>query len=339
MLSVNWTGRVMSLNVLVVDGHAGIYEAHLRREFPDLVVHTAWPAAPSCPRISSHIDVLVAFGIAIDDDVLRRLDNLKWVQSLATGVDHFLRSPTLAPEALITSGRGIHGPMMREMVTFLMLCLTHNVLRQVQDQKAHVWERRLWTLLYGKTAVVVGIGVSGIAIGEALTAFGMKVIGVTRTPRDIPGFASVMHTDRLTEAVGRADFVINVLPANPENLDLFTAKVFAAMKPTGVLRQRRARRDGRRGGADRGPARQAHRRCRARRGPVAPAAARQPPVGHAQRGDHPADRRLRGGIRGLRDADPDRQHAAVPGRPAGRDAQRRAAPGTRPDSAGVRENG
>jgi phosphoglycerate dehydrogenase-like enzyme len=224
----------MSLSVLIVDMHAGVYEEHLRRAFPDLVIHTVASSA-ELPKNLSHIDVLVAFGIAIDDDVLRRLDNLKWVQSLATGVDHFLRSPTLAPNALITSGRGIHGPMMREMVTFLMLCLSHNVLCQVQDQKAHVWERRLWTLLYDKTAAVVGIGVSGIAIGEALTAFGMKVIGVTRTPRDIPGFASVMHTDRLTEAIGRVDFVINVLPANPENLNLFTAKVFAAMKPTGFF--------------------------------------------------------------------------------------------------------
>ncbi len=243
MLSVNWTGRVMSLNVLVVDGHAGIYEAHLRREFPDLRVHTA-RALGELPKNLSHIDVLVAFGIAIDDDVLRRLDNLKWVQSLATGVDHFLRSPTLAPQALITSGRGIHGPMMREMVTFLMLCLTHNVLRQVQDQKAHVWERRLWSLLYGKTAAVVGIGVSGIAIGEALTAFGMTVIGVSRTPRDIPGFASVMHTDRLTEAVGRADFVINVLPANPEESRSVHRQGLRRDEADRLLRQRRAWRDG-----------------------------------------------------------------------------------------------
>src|SRR5262249_60006157 len=112
------------------------------------------------PEDLSHIDVLVTFGVAINDDVLRRLSHLKWVQSLATGVDHFLRSPTLAKGALITSGRGIHGPMMREMAAFLMLSLSHNALRQVADQKAHVWERRLWTLLYEKTAVVVGIGVS-----------------------------------------------------------------------------------------------------------------------------------------------------------------------------------
>jgi phosphoglycerate dehydrogenase-like enzyme len=95
-----------------------------------------------------------------------------------------------------------------------------------------VWERRLWTLLYEKTAVVVGIGVSGIAVGELMHAFGMRVIGVSRTPREIAGFSTVMHTDRLVEAAGRADYLINVLPANPENIGLFGQAVFAAMKPT-----------------------------------------------------------------------------------------------------------
>jgi phosphoglycerate dehydrogenase-like enzyme len=224
----------MPLSVLIVDLHADQYEAALRREFPDLVIHTVASKA-ELPDDLSHIDVLVAFGVAIDDDVLRRLDRLQWVQSLATGVDHFLRSPTLAPAALITSGRGIHGPMMREMVAFLMLCLSHNVLRQVADQQAHVWERRLWTLLYGKTAVVVGLGVSGIAIGELLHALGMTVIGVSRTPRAIDGFSSVLPADRLREAVAQADYVINVLPADPPNLDLFSSDVFSAMKPTGCF--------------------------------------------------------------------------------------------------------
>jgi phosphoglycerate dehydrogenase-like enzyme len=221
----------MSPSVLIVDMHAGIYEENLRRAFPELTIHTAL-SSTDLPKNLSHIDVLVAFGITVDDDVLGRLDKLKWVQSLATGVDHFLRSPTLAPSALITSGRGIHGPMMREMVAFQMLSLSHNVLRQVADQQAHVWERRLWTLLSDKTAVIVGIGVSGIAVGELLSAFGMRVIGVTRTPREIAGFASAIHTDRLIEAAGMADYLINILPANPENLGLFTGEVFAAMKPT-----------------------------------------------------------------------------------------------------------
>ena len=37
---------------------------------------------------------------------------------------------------------------------------------------------------------------------------------------------------RLQEAAGRADFLINVLPATADNALLFNAAVFAAMKPT-----------------------------------------------------------------------------------------------------------
>jgi D-2-hydroxyacid dehydrogenase (NADP+) len=212
-----------------VDIHADVYAKHLRAEFPTLQVIEA-RILSELPDDLSGVDVLIAFGTSINDEVLRRLKDVRWIQSLATGVDHFLRCPDLARHVLITSGRGIHGSMMREMAAFLMLSLSHNVVRQVEDQKTHHWERRLWTLLYEKTAVVVGLGVSGIAIGELMSALGMKVIGVTRTMREIAGFTSIMPTDRLIEATAEADYLINVLPANPENIGLFTRDVFAAMK-------------------------------------------------------------------------------------------------------------
>ena len=84
---------------------------------------------------------------------------------------------------------------MREQVVYLMMGVSRDVARQVEDKKAHVWQRRLWSTLHGKTAVIVGIGVVGIAIGELLKALGMTVIGVTRTPRAIAGFDEMMPTD------------------------------------------------------------------------------------------------------------------------------------------------
>jgi phosphoglycerate dehydrogenase-like enzyme len=152
---------------------------------------------------------------------------------LATGVDHVLRCPSLRPDTLLTSGRGIHGAPMRETVVYLMMGVSRGVARLVEDNKAHTWQRRFWPLFYGKTAVVVGVGVVGIAIGQLLKAFGMHVVGVTRTPRAVEGFDAMMPTDRLHEAAGAADFLINVLPANAENALLFDRVVFAAMKPTG----------------------------------------------------------------------------------------------------------
>jgi D-2-hydroxyacid dehydrogenase (NADP+) len=221
----------MPTKVLIIDVHAETYRDRLRAEFPALqfaLVHNATEASGDL----SDIDALICFGIAIEDSILRRATRLKWIQSLATGVDHFLRCPSLKPNVLITSGRGIHGPAMREQVLYLMMAVSRDVARQVEDKKARVLQRRLWSTLDGKTAVIVGVGVVGIAIGEALKALGMTVIGVTRTPRAIAGFDEMMSTDWLLEAARRADYLINVLPADAPNLGIFSADVVAAMKPS-----------------------------------------------------------------------------------------------------------
>jgi phosphoglycerate dehydrogenase-like enzyme len=198
--------------VLIIDIHAETYRGRLREQFPQLQFALFHSAAEASGDLSD-IDALICFGIAVEDSILRRATRLKWIQSLATGVDHFLRCPSLKPEVLITSGRGIHGPAMREQVLYLMMGVSRDVARQVEDKNARVWQRRLWSTLDGKTAVIVGVGVVGIAIGEALKALGMTVIGVTRTPRAIAGFDDMMSTDRLAEAARRADYLINVLPA------------------------------------------------------------------------------------------------------------------------------
>jgi D-2-hydroxyacid dehydrogenase (NADP+) len=217
--------------VLIIDVHADQYRDRLAAEFPNLEFLLASSAAAANGDLSG-VDALICFGIAVDDSVIKRATNLKWIQSLATGVDHFLRCPSLKPETLITSGRGIHGASMREEIVYLMMAVSRNALQAAEDKRSRHWERRLWSTLDGKTAVIVGIGVVGIAIGELLKALGMTVIGVSRTSRAIAGFDDMMPTDRLAEAAARADYLINVLPATADNLGIFDAKVFAAMKPT-----------------------------------------------------------------------------------------------------------
>src|SRR5512145_1871397 len=113
----------MPVNVLVIETFADIYAKHLRRDFDGLTVHTACSAAEVTSDLAS-IDVLVAFGIAVNDDLIRRMTRLAWIQSLATGVDHFLACPSLKSKTIITSARGIHGPAMRETVAMLMLSLS-----------------------------------------------------------------------------------------------------------------------------------------------------------------------------------------------------------------------
>jgi phosphoglycerate dehydrogenase-like enzyme len=222
----------MPVNVLVVDIHAELYRDRLRAEFPALDF-MLFAKSADVSRDLSDIDVMIMFGIEIRDQMLRDATRLKWIQSLATGVDHFLRCPSLGRDVLITSGRGVHGVPMREHVLYLMLAISHDAKRQVEDYQQRVWERRLWTTLHGKTAVIAGTGIVGAAIGEMLQALGMHVIGVSRTPRTGRGFDRIIRSDRLQLAAKEADYLINVLPAAPENAALFDAALFAAMKSTG----------------------------------------------------------------------------------------------------------
>jgi phosphoglycerate dehydrogenase-like enzyme len=217
--------------ILIVDVHAETYRDALRAEFSGLQFVLFHKAADVTGDLSD-IDVMMMFGIEVRDFMLSSAPRLQWIQSFATGVDHFLRCPSLKPDVLITSGRGIHGPPMREQVIYMMMGVSRDVVRLAGDQKAHFWERRLWSTLHGKTAVVAGTGIVGSAIGEALKALGMHVIGVSRTPRATAGFDEMIATGQLAEAAARADFLINMLPASTENIDIFDARIFAAMKPT-----------------------------------------------------------------------------------------------------------
>jgi D-2-hydroxyacid dehydrogenase (NADP+) len=221
----------MSLKVLVLDPHAEIYRDRLQNEFPALQFALAHHVG-ELPSELSDIDVLISFAVDLTDEFYRRAKALKWVQCLATGVDQVLRCPSFKPDTLLTSGRGIHGAPMRETIVFLMMGVAREARRLAEAQKAHSWDRRYWSLFTGKTAVIVGVGVIGIATAKLLKAFEMHVIGVSRTPRAAEGFDEMMPTDQLKEAASRADFLINILPAIKGNLLLFDRAVFAAMKPS-----------------------------------------------------------------------------------------------------------
>jgi D-2-hydroxyacid dehydrogenase (NADP+) len=217
-------------NILVLETHAEAYAEALRNEFRDLDVQVTRSATDAHVDYDK-VDVLIAFGIDVTDQLFTRMPGLKWVQSLATGVDHFLRSKTLASEVILTSGRGIHGPAMRETVLHLMLSVSRDSLGLAGDKASRRWDRRSWPLLSGKTAVVIGTGVAGSAIGSLLQALGMRVVGVSRTPRDAEGFNAVVSQGELEQTASEADYLINVLPGDAANRNLIGRDVFASMKP------------------------------------------------------------------------------------------------------------
>ena len=213
---------------------AATYAALLAARFPDMVFLPATNEAEARAAMPE-CEILIAFGIAMTDDILRAGPKLRWIQSLATGVDKFQTLPSLRPDVVLTSARGIHEAQVGEMAVMLMVALNRQLPRLIESQRAHRWDRFPAPILAGKTAVVWGVGVIGTEIARLCKAFRMTVWGVTRTPREIPNFDRVFTPDRLGEAAAAADYLIAIAPGAPEHVGRLDRDVLGRMKPTAFV--------------------------------------------------------------------------------------------------------
>jgi len=206
----------------------------LHERFPDLKILTAMDLPGADDRLGE-ADVIVATGHAFNDARLAKATRLKWIHAMTTGTDAIVGARTLRPDVVVTNTRGIHGPQMAEMAFMYMLNLARRYRGMLENQKQHVWKRWDQVRLYGKTVAILGVGLISEALAPRCKAFGMTVLGVTRTPREVAGFDRMYTYDQLKDAAALADFLVVLAPNSPETENMIDANVLAAMKPTAFL--------------------------------------------------------------------------------------------------------
>jgi phosphoglycerate dehydrogenase-like enzyme len=206
-----------------------IYAGHLRAAFPDLRVDVADHHSRVGPYIED-ADILVSFGPMLSDLVFEQATRLKWVQALGTGTDGITDRPSLRSGVLVTNMHGIHGDAMSEAALMLMLALCRQLPRSLICQARRTWERFPARLLKGKTVGILGVGAIAETLAPKCRAFGMRVIGISSAPRDVPGFDRMVARDALAEIVPELDFLVLLTPYSPATHRLIDASVLAAMK-------------------------------------------------------------------------------------------------------------
>ena len=87
----------------------------------------------------------------------------------------------------------------------------------------------------GATLAIVGFGRIGAEVGRLAKAHGMRVIGVRARPAPSPHADEVVGMDSLNDALGQADYVLNVLPLTDVTRGLFNNNIFTAMKKGAYL--------------------------------------------------------------------------------------------------------
>ena len=210
------------------------YRDRLQSRFPELAINVVDHHSKVGPYIAA-ADILLTFAPRLTDDVLRAGTQLRWVQALGTGVDNLIDRPCLRKEVIVTNVHGIHGPPVSEAAIGSMLALARDIPRAIRAQDGRQWERFPAQLLHSKTVGIFGVGAIAEELAPKCKAFGMRVVGISSTPRTVAGFDRMHSRDELPNVADEFDFLVLLTPLTEKTRNSVDAKVLAAMKPTSFL--------------------------------------------------------------------------------------------------------
>ncbi len=146
--------------------------------------------------------------------VVKSLANLKVIFSLGAGVDAILKDPTLPDGIPIVR---VNDPdLTNRMSEYIVLhCLMHHrqQRRLDQNQANRTWDPFAAHAASAMTVGIMGLGVLGQDAARKLVMMGFKVVGWSRSPKEIADIDCFTDLDAF---LARTDILVSLLPATPE---------------------------------------------------------------------------------------------------------------------------
>jgi glyoxylate/hydroxypyruvate reductase A len=168
-------------------------------------------------------------------ELFARRPGLRAVFNLGAGVDAILALEREHPGTLPREAQLVRledtgmAPQMAEYVTHAVL----RYLRRFDEYETLQAERR-WQLLDPHprdtfTVGVLGLGVLGTVVAEALVPFGLPVRGYSRSARQIEGVTSYAGEAQFEAFLSGVKVLVNLLPHTPDTHDVLNRRVFSKL--------------------------------------------------------------------------------------------------------------
>lgn len=164
-----------------------------------------------------------------------RAEALRWIHVAGAGVDAVMAAEIASSSVVVTNARGVFNRSIAETVAAMMLVFAKDMLVTLSLQAQRTWLHRDTEMLAGQTALIVGAGEIGRAIGRSLGALGVEVTGVATSERHDKDLGLVHSVEDLDLLLPRADFVILVLPLTDLTKGIIGPEQLILMKTTGRL--------------------------------------------------------------------------------------------------------
>lgn len=185
-------------------------------------------------------EIMITNKCTIDEGVLEKLENLRYIGVLATGYNNIDVSACKRRGIVVTNVPSYSTESVVQSVFGLILELYIGIGSQSASVKRGDWAKAPDFCYYpmglrelsGKTLGIIGYGSIGRRVKEVALAFGMKVIVNTRTKRaPEDGFRYVTREELFSES----DIVTLHCPLTDENKGMINSAAISLMKPGAII--------------------------------------------------------------------------------------------------------
>jgi phosphoglycerate dehydrogenase-like enzyme len=200
----------------------------LRREAPDVELSIGTNADALRPDARNADALLIAPRFtSVLTELWLDLGNVRWIHTLAAGVESLPFDLLRHSNILITNSRGLYADALGEFAIAAMLWFAKDLRRLIRNQDDRRWQPYDVQRLEGQTAGIIGYGGIGHAVGRRAAALGMRVL-TTRRRREL-------GDPTIEEVIAESNYVVMCTPLTPSTHRLMSRERIALMKPEAVF--------------------------------------------------------------------------------------------------------
>ena len=161
--------------------------------------------------------------------VLLNAPNAKWLHMFSAGTDNPIFAEIRGRGIRLTHSAGSSARPIAHTVIMHILALCRAARPLAIAQSEHVWADREVTDVEGRMMGIIGLGSIGSEVARLAQQFGMRVVGIRRTPRgDEP--CETWPTSRLHELLPLVDDLVLTAPLTDETRNLIGTDELALLR-------------------------------------------------------------------------------------------------------------
>ncbi|MDX8398982.1 MAG: glyoxylate/hydroxypyruvate reductase A, partial [Gallionellaceae bacterium] len=172
-------------------------------------------------------DVVIVANPDITD--LAELPNLRWVQSLWSGVEHLVAKLPNSSVQIVKMSDPQLAETMAEAVLAWTLYLHRDMPRYQLQQAARIWRQHDAISAGERTVSVLGLGKLGKAAVVKLLSHGFTVCGWSQSKTEIAGAQTYCGAAGLESVLRRSNIVVILLPLTEQTRGLMNERTMSLM--------------------------------------------------------------------------------------------------------------